>query len=96
MGILGGPSRGGSRISEGGVLTWTFIYVKIVDTTSVRSTLSMRSMLCLGGGGGVWGHAPTGKFCKFGLLRLSLVVILSEKLCHFVYVIPLFPYSLSI
>ena len=48
---------------------------KIVDTTSVRSTLNMQSMLYLG----VWGHAPTGKFCKFGLLRLNLVVILSEK-----------------
>ena len=38
--------RGGSRISEGGVLTWTFIYVArklIVDTTSVIS------MLYLGG-----------------------------------------------
>ena len=27
----------------------------------------------------VWGHFPTGTFCKFGLLRLNLVVILSEK-----------------
>ena len=65
-------NRGGSRISEGGggVPTWTFILCgKKVDTTSVQSTLSMWSMLYLGGSGGM---PPTGKFSKFGLLSLNL------------------------
>ena len=44
----------------------TYICGKKVDT---EHALSRR----------VWGHAPTDKFCKFGLLRLNLVVILSEK-----------------
>ena len=52
-----------------------YICSKIVDTTSVRSTLSMWSMLYLGGLGAFLHR----KFCKFGLLRLNLVVILSEK-----------------
>jgi len=43
---------------------------------------------------GVWGHAPTGKLCKFGL-RLNLVVILSEIISPALF-IPLFRHSLSI
>ena len=38
-----------------------YICSKIVDTTSVRSTLSMRSMLYLGGSGGM---PPTGNFAN--------------------------------
>ena len=71
--------RGGSRISEGGgggANMDIYICGKKVDTTSVRSTLRMRSMLYLGGSGGM---PPTGKFCKIGLLILNLVVLLSEK-----------------
>ena len=42
-------NRGESRISEGGVLTWTFILCAMkVDTTSV-----LWSMLYLGGSGGM-------------------------------------------
>ena len=43
---------------------------------------------------GVWGYAPTGKFCKYGLLKLNLVVILSEN--NITLFIPLLHHSLFI
>ena len=49
-----------------------------VDTTNDRMqsmfTLSIHSMFYLGG----LGYAPTGKLYKFSLLRLNLVIVLTE------------------
>ena len=45
--------RGGSRISVGGANMDIYIRGKRVDITSVQSTLSMWSMLYLGGSGGM-------------------------------------------
>ena len=61
-----------------GVLTETFICVD-KKSDSVLHSLSTRKMLYLGVQGGM---PPREKFCKFGLLRLNLIVILSEKYIH--------------
>ena len=49
-----------------GVLTETFIWQQLA-AYGARSIWEARR------------HAPTGKFCKFGLLRLNLVVIFTEN-----------------
>ena len=56
---------------KGGANMDIYIHGKKVDTTTqhVEHALSR----------GIWGHVPTRKFYKFGLPRLNLVVILSEK-----------------
>ena len=52
------------------------IYILCGKKVDHVTTLSMQSMLYLGGSGGI---PLQGKFSKFGLLKLNLVVILSEK-----------------
>ena len=72
-------NRGGSRISEGGVLTivgWLRKAKLFTSSYSVQSTLSMRSMLYLGGSGGM---PPQKNFANLAYSVLKFDNILTEK-----------------
>ena len=75
-------SRGRCRISEGGgggvltIIGWLRKVKLVTSSYSVQSTLSMPNMLSTRG---VWGHAPTEKFCKLAYSVLQFGNILTEK-----------------
>ena len=73
------PTAGADLGFQKGGANIAFTYMTKKATT-IGDTLSMRSMLYLGG-------SATGKFCKFGQLRLNFVIILSENNITFVYII---------